>query len=301
MATLCFSATAVKAEASAQAILQHFYRAAGGDAWKSFKECDSTGTITYLKKTGSIHYLENLRTGGNRGDIEIPGLNIKQADGDDPAQAWHQDAAGDIQLSSPSEPADVDDRYLTSRAYWQPNFDGAAVTVLAPKTEGSVMWDRLQFKVPGGNGFTLWINRETGLLDRIEGSSAKQLSDYRRVDGVRLPFVEKKSAGNGEFIVSYTSRALRPHLDSAAFVIPFRKDYQMPSSGEVAVPAKGGLIFEVMINGKGPFKALFDTGAVNFMAAGLARQLGLALDSHGFEVGTSSPASSRFIEPMLIP
>lgn len=290
---LCLNAVAAKAEASAQDILQRFYRASGGDAWRHFEQSDSTGTVSYLQKTGTVRYSENLRSGGNRSDIEIPALNIKQADGDDPAQSWHQNADGDIQLSSPSEPADIDDRYLTSHAYWQPNFDGAAVTVLTPQTEGSNTWDRLQFKVSGGNGFTLWINRRTGLLDRIEGSSAKQLSDYRSVNGVLLPFVEKKPSGSGELIVTYSSRTLQPHLNSATFAIPFRRDYQMPSSGEVTVPAKDGLIFQVKINGKGPFKALFDTGAVNFMAAGVAQQLGLTLDAHGFEVGTSSPASLK--------
>jgi Trypsin-like serine proteases, typically periplasmic, contain C-terminal PDZ domain len=208
-------------------------------------------------------------------------------------QAWHQNADGDIELSNASEPADVDDRYLTSHAYWQPKFSGAAVTVLAPQTQGWTTWDRLQFKVPGGKGFTLWINRETGLLDRIEGSSAKQLSDYRSVDGVMLPFVEKKAAGDGEFIVTYSSRKLRPHVDSSAFAIPFRRDYQMPASGVVTVPAKGGLIFEAKINGKGPFKALFDTGALNFMSASFAHRLGLKLETEGVKFGTSSPASMQ--------
>jgi hypothetical protein len=289
----CLNVVSAKAQPSAQAILQHFFQASGGSAWQHFEQCDSTGTVTYLQKTGTIHYSENLRTGGNRGDVEIPALNIKQANGDGPMQAWHQDAAGDIQLSSSSDPANIDDRYLTSHAYWQPNFGGAAITVLAPQTEGTTTWDRLQFKVPGGKGFTLWINQRTGLLDRIEGSSAKQLSDYRSVDGVMLPFVEKKSAGNGEFIVSYTSRTLRPHLDSAAFAIPFRKDYQMPASGVVTVPAKGGLIFEAKINGKGPFKTLFDTGAVNFMSASFAQRLGLKLDTEGIKFGTSSPATMQ--------
>lgn len=287
---LCLSAIAAKAQPSAQAILQHFYQASGGGAWQHFEECDSTGTVTYLQKTGTIHYIEDLRSGGNTGAIEIPALNIKQADGNGPTQAWHQDAAGDIQLSSSSDPANIDDRYLTSHSYWQPNFGGAAVTVLAPQTEGSATWDRLQFKVPGGKGFTLWINRETGLLDRVD---AKQLSDYRSVNGVLLPFLEKKPSGNNELTVTYTSRTLRQHLDSAAFAIPFRKDYTMPASGEVTVPAEGGLIFQSKINGKGPFKTLFDTGSVNFMSANFAHRLGLKLDTEDIEFGTSSPATMR--------
>jgi len=52
-----------------------------------------------VQKTGTLRYFENLHSGGNRADMEIPALDIKQADGTDPIQNWHQDAGGDI--SSP--------------------------------------------------------------------------------------------------------------------------------------------------------------------------------------------------------
>ncbi|MGB0051386.1 MAG: aspartyl protease family protein, partial [Terracidiphilus sp.] len=74
--------------------------------------------------------------------------------------------------------------------------------------------------------------------------------------------------------------------------LPVNKDYQMPPSGEVSVPAEGGLIFEATINGKGPLKAGFDTGSgVNILSANLARKLGLQLDAQPAELGTSSPAN----------
>ena len=290
---LGFIAIAGKAEMSARNILQHYYRATGGSAWQHFEECDSAGTVALLQKTGTVRYFENLHSGGNRADIEISALDIKQANGTAPIQNWSQNAAGDIQLSSPDDPVSIDDRYLTSRGYWRPNFGDAAVTVLAPHTEGSATWDLLQFKVPGGKGFTLWINRKTGLLERVEGSIRKQLSDYRTVSGVLLPFIEKKPADNGELTITYTSRTLRKHLDNAAFAVPFRKDYQMPSSGEVTISAEGGLIFQTTINGKGPFKALFDTGSVNFMSESFAHRLGLKTDTQEIEFGTSSPASIK--------
>ena len=220
---LGFRAIPATAEISAQDVLQHFYRADGGRAWQRFDECDSAGTVAFLQKTGTIRYFENLHHGGNRTEMEISALDVKQADGTDPIQNWHQDAAGDIQLSSPDDPISIDDRYLTRRGYWQPDFGGAAVTVLAPHTEGSVIWDLLQFEVPGGKGFTLWINRKTGLLERVEGSITKQLRDYRSVSGVLLPFIEKKPVDNGELTITYVTRTLRMHLDKTAFAVPFRK------------------------------------------------------------------------------
>ena len=288
----CDRALAAQGQQSAQVILRHFYQAAGGSAWQRYEECDSEGTATVAGKTGSLHYVEDLRSGANVFQIEIAALDVKQADGDGPIEKWQQDANGDIQLYNPDSPGYIDDRYLTSRAYWQPNFGGAAITVLAPQGEGSSIWDRLRFQVPGGNGFTLWINRQTGLLDRIEGKAgAGELSEYHPVNGVMLPFREKKPAGSEMLTVVYTRRTLSQHLDAGAFAIPFRKDYKMPPSGEVSVP----LGFEATIDGKGPFKGIFDTGAgVNVLSAHLARKLGLKVDAQVLEGGTSSPATVQW-------
>jgi hypothetical protein len=291
---ICFLSgpeSGAQAQSPAQAILHRFYQAAGGSAWQHYEECDSEGTATIAGKTGSVHYVENLRSGANVSQVEIAALDVKQVDGNSPIQSWHRDANGDIQLSNPDIPDNIDDRYLTSRAYWRPEFGGASITLLAPKTEGSTTWDRLRFQVPGGSGFTLFISRQTGLLDRVEGKTTKELSDYRPVNGLMLPFIEKKPAGSEMLTVAYAHRTLRQHLDAAAFAIPFRKDYQMPPSGEVSVPAESGLIAQATIDGKGPFQVLFDTGSVNVISANMARKLGLKIDAQGLEFGTSSPAS----------
>jgi hypothetical protein len=168
---------AAQAQPTAQAVLRHFYQAAGGAAWQQYQECDSEGTAAVTGKTGTLRYVEDLHSGANVSQVEIQGLDVKQADGNGPMQSWHQDADGDIQLADSGSPDNVDDRYLTSRAYWKPELGGAAVTVLAPQIEGATTWDRLRFQVPGGSGFTLWINRQTGLLDRVEGKTTKELRD----------------------------------------------------------------------------------------------------------------------------
>src|ERR1700758_3561045 len=59
---------------------------------------------------------------------------------------------------------------------------------------------------------------------------------------------------------------------------PTYSDYTMPSSGQVSVPAEGGLIFPMKVNGHGPFATVFDTGAVNLMSAEFAKGLGLKIE-----------------------
>jgi hypothetical protein len=50
----------------------------------------------------------------------------------------------------------------------------------------------------------------------------------------------------------------------------------MPPSGKVLVPAKGGVEFDAMLNGQGPFQLIFDSGAsMNALSPAVAKQLGL--------------------------
>jgi hypothetical protein len=114
---LLFNAIVAKAEMSARDMLQHFYRATGGSAWQRFEECDSAGTVALSQKTGTMHSFENLHSGGNRADIEISALDIKEANGTDPIQNCHQDAAGDIQLSPPDDPVSIDEIHRSLRLH----------------------------------------------------------------------------------------------------------------------------------------------------------------------------------------
>ncbi len=94
------------------------------------------------------------------------------------------------------------------------------------------------------------------------------------------------------FLWSFCGTVLGAQLPSVATIIsPSGKDYEMPPEGEVSVRAEGGLVFEAKIDGKGPFKAVFDTGSgVNILSAKMAEKLGLKLDAQASELGTSSPA-----------
>jgi hypothetical protein len=57
---------------------------------------------------------------------------------------------------------------------------------------------------------------------------------------------------------------------------PLPVDFELPSSGKAVIAAKSGVQFDALINGKGPFRLIFDSGAgVNVLSPAVARQLGL--------------------------
>ena len=58
-----------------------------------------------------------------------------------------------------------------------------------------------------------------------------------------------------------------------------------PTGWHVTVPAEGGLIFQMKVDAKGPYRTVFDTGAVNVMSANFAQQLGLRIDEKTIDFG----------------
>jgi hypothetical protein len=275
---------------SAHEILANVRVATGGSAWNRFSECDAEGEFRYAGKIGTYHAVANLGTGENIWRVQIPDAGVNQAHGASFTQSWKQDDAGDIQIQPGNDPSQVDEFYFISHGYWRPDFGGATVKVLAPASEPEATWDRLQFHVPGGHGFSLWINRKTHLIDRSDLESMRYLGDYRLVQGVLLPFLLHRGSGDQEQVITITRLTLLEHVDTNRFAIPFRKDYAMPPSGMVTVPAKGGIIFQTKINGQGPFHLMFDTGSSNLLSLAFSRHLGLRVEPSPQKLNTGGGA-----------
>lgn len=71
----------------------------------------------------------------------------------------------------------------------------------------------------------------------------------------------------------------------------------------VTVPAEGGLIFQMKVNGRGPYKTIFDTGAVNVMSANFARDLGLQINDGAMDfgaIGGSVKAKTVHVQTLTI-
>ena len=260
-------------------ILESVRQATGGDAWNQFIACKTEMQVTISGKSGPGTSVESFLTGAFTMRASIPELGVHQAYGIAADGIWRQDENGYISLLPAGQWA-TDELYLKRHAYWQPNFGGATVRVLEPVTEKDATFDRLEFHVPGGNGFTLWVNRANHLIERVvAGSVTRYWGDYRRIDSLMLPFTERGPSGDQEVLSTATKRTLLKTVDQADVAIPFQRDYEMPASGKVTVPADGGIVFKARINGKGPYTMFFDTGSPNVLSVGLAKELGLSPDN----------------------
>jgi predicted aspartyl protease len=94
-----------------------------------------------------------------------------------------------------------------------------------------------------------------------------------------------------------------PPLAPAQTAVPAAAphDFTMPAGGRVTVSAENGLVFDISINGQGPFHALFDTGSDNLLTAPFARRLGLHLssDSQPFDGGSAVISAQTTTIPKL--
>jgi hypothetical protein len=209
---------------SAAAILAQVRHATGGDAWNHVAELRADGTALFDGKTaGTITTIDDLRTGANSVRIEIAGQRVRNY-AESPTQDWEQDndwkpgEPGEVLLTpGGKKPGDIDDLYIHRNGWWQPGFGGATITLHSPATEDGVTYDRLGCKVPGGNGFTLWIDRSTHRIDRIVGgNSVTSFSDFRQTEsGLTLPFREQHSNGKNVAVFTTTQLTALPHLNAA--------------------------------------------------------------------------------------
>jgi hypothetical protein len=266
---------------TAASILAQVREATGGEAWNHVAEFRAEGTMFLGGKEGTFQYTQDLLTGANVVRAQLPALDVKESHATEPAQDWEQDNFGYVKLTPGGKNAgEIDDLYISSSGWWRPNFGGASVSLLPQSTSNGSTCDLLQFKVPGGSRFTLWINRGTHYIERIANAeSATYLSDYRRVEGgLVLPFRKQVGTTASTPVLITTKLTVLPEVNEADFQPPFSTDYTIPASGQVTVPAEGGLIFEMKINGQGPFHTIFDTGAVNVVSSTLAKRLGLKIE-----------------------
>jgi len=266
---------------TAAGILAQVREATGGEAWDHVAELHAEGTMLLGGKSGTFQYTQVLLTGANVDRAQVPALDLKESHATEPAEDWEQDNFGYVELKPGGKnPGEIDDLYISSNGWWRPNFGGASVSLLPQATPNGSTDDVLQFQVPGGNGFTLSINRHTHYIERIANSgSTTYLSDYRRVeDGLVLPFRKQIGTTASTPVLITTKLTLLPQVEEADLQPPFSTDYTMSSSGQVTVPAEGGLIFKMKVNGQGPFPTVFDTGGVNVVSTTFAKRLGLKVE-----------------------
>jgi len=157
-------------------------------------------------------------------------------------------------------------------------------------------------KVP----FDLWFDRSTHLPVRMVQAfgpivSTTTLANYRPVHGLMIPFsvVNTNTNGNGSSFLAQGADVNPPDA-GAHLSMPDSTPHDFSIAGgasETSVPirlSENHVYLDVMLNGKGPFHFIFDTGGANVVDPAVAKEIGAigggAMQLSG--VGSTTESSS---------
>ena len=220
--------------------------------------------------------------------------------GDRTRLVWNQ--GGDSDRSS-----EINQAYFESYALWAPGASGANVAWTGTKTAGGRDYDVLGITPAGSKvPFDLWLDRATHLparADFVNGftTSTLTLSDYQRVNGLNVAYaIHNESSDGNNADLRVTSVTFDPPNGQTALARPQTQPTDFSIQGGKAsttIPitlADNHVYLDVMLNGKGPYRFIFDTGGANIVDAAVAKEIGAfsAGSAQGSGVGSQTEGFS---------
>src|SRR5579883_209292 len=278
--------------------------------------------IQALAPVSTIRFDERIAAAGLHGTL-VQYVNVRdgrfaetttlgpvlELDGYDGQVEWSADRThlvwkdgGDSDRSS-----ELNQAYLENYGLWRPNAGGAAVSRAGTKTVGGHTYEGLRI-APAGSmvPYVLWFDSATHLPARgdfVDGFTTQTmtLSDYRSVGGVKIAHaihIDSSDGNNSDIAVQ--SVAFDPPGAVAALERPQTKptDFSMlDGKTSTTIPialVENHVYLDVMLNGKGPYHFIFDTGGANIVDTAVAKEIG-ALSSgsaQGSGVGSQTESFS---------
>jgi hypothetical protein len=241
--------------------------------------------------TGSRTDLVDLNTGAfvetEQADI------VGEAHGFDGNIPWMRDTSG---ANTPQEGGDriavaVNEAYRLANLWWRPGYAGATVTYAGREVIDGRALDQLTVTPKLGKPFGAWFDTNTHLLARITEDrqffhTRTLFAAYRRESGVLLPHEITIDSGSGE--------ANYQHLRLTRFSVGAPRplaSYSRPTTPPTGASIDGGaasvtlpfrllnnhIYVSVMVDGKGPYTFIVDTGGHCLISPQLVAELGLKI------------------------
>ena len=272
----------------AQSVLAAAKAASGGAAWDALRSQHSKVAIRAGDVTGVAERWSEVLTG--RSLIAYTVGPVTGAAGFDGRLAWSQDAAGQstVEASDSARELAVNAAYRDRLAFWYPERAPARIAYKERAGADGAEFDVIRITPEGGRPFELWVNTETRLIERLVEREAQETRteiymDVRELSGVKIPFRVRASRSDGrrDELIVVESMAFNEPLTGISFAQPAppSPDFAFPAGKAfVEVPFElhdGHLFLNVMLNGRGPFRMLLDSGGVNVLLPQAAAKLGI--------------------------
>jgi len=258
--------------------------AAGGLRWGSIGSISATGTEQSSGGAGRWKGIENVKHGWMRRSSDFGLLRYSETWG--PGGRWRVDPGEGVHPinSQYANRATITDEWMARRDYLKPGAAQAVLSTISLNREGKKAFYIVTATPLNGQAVELWFDSATFLLDRsirvlplyVETVS---YSDYQAVDGLMLPFAIATGSGDpGDLdTVKISNYRINASLPANTFAEPRTiKDWTLATpSATVPIEVDGNITVEAMLNGKGPFAFLWDTGGHDLLTTDVANALGL--------------------------
>jgi hypothetical protein len=271
--------------------------ALGVHALPKIQTLHQRGTATIVGVRGTADSWIDLRSGAYSQYADAG--PVGGAQGYDGAHAWNEDASGVIwdEGGLAARYAAIDAVYMDRYLLWTPDCGGAAVVSLGRKSDAGRSYDVVGVTPKGSLPFELWLDTTTHLPIRTVATigvstTTVTYGDYRNVDGLRVPFSQTSDTDGNVTVFTGTSAVANDPGAAAGLRRPVEHvtDFTLPS-GTTTIPFElvdNHVALPVMIDGKGPYHFLFDTGGQNIIDADVAKQLGLGAAGGGAGSGVGA-------------
>jgi hypothetical protein len=236
-----------------------------------------SGTGTSAGRVGGVQFSERQST-----------PPLVAGDGYDGASAWNQDQSGlvwvDGSIAGVSQ--EIDNAFVFNDTLFSSGAGGATVASNGFQSAGGRRYAVLTATPPQSQlPFQVWIDAATHLPAKYVVNIGPQifttaLSDYRMVAGLLVPYRvhAESSTGNATDVTLTAGRIEGAEKISLAKPASTVSDFSIQGGGtSTSVPIElidNHVYLDVMLNGKGPYRFVFDTGGSNLIDPAVAKEIG---------------------------
>lgn len=292
--------------AAAQALLARAKQATGGAAWDRVASMRRTFTdATGAGDKATVVELVDVENGRFAATVEnATGLPLRF--GWDGQRYWESQYG----ISKYGDASRADLAFIKCLGQWYERCGAGTFSLDGARQHAGATYDVVRVVSTAHNPVEYWINRATRRIERVGyGPGLRNMLDYadfRRVGALQLPFEERTTSPDGNGVTHLT----RAELNVETPILAYAKPVDPPIAGLAGHPDgvtvdldqcgdQSHLCVHVMLNGRGPFRFMLDSGAaLNVMTPETAARLGIKVQGRVMVQGTSNTASAGGFAPV---
>jgi len=291
---------------AAKALLAQAQQATGGAAWDQVASMRRVYTSAIDSgATDKAEELTDVETGRYATSVDTAaGLPLHF--GWDGQRYWESQYG----ISAYLDASRADVAFIKCLGQWYARCGAGAFSLAGERQHGGATYGVVRVIAPSGNPVEYWINRATRRIERIgygEGlRNTIDYSDFRQVGAVHVPFEERATSPDGKLVTRLARVALNEEVPALAFTKPVDRAIDglagRPNGVTVDLDEcaeRSHLCVGVMLNGRGPFRFMLDSGAaLNVITPGTAASLGIKGQGQLLVKGTSNTTSTGSLAPI---